>query len=61
MHPDDTNVFAPNFINKYNNQPDNLHSMCLIDFASSCISKKANDLPIESDEIKNYTAPVSNV
>ena len=28
MHPDDTNVFASNIINKYENRPDNLHSMC---------------------------------
>ena len=28
MYPDDTNVFASNIINKYENRPDNLHSMC---------------------------------
>ena len=36
MHPDDADVFASN-IDKYKNQPNNLHSMCLADFASSCI------------------------
>ena len=25
MHPDDTNVFAPNTINKFKNRPDNQH------------------------------------
>ena len=35
--------------------------MCLADFASSYISKEANDLLIEADEIKSYTVPVSNI
>ena len=52
MHPYDTNVFASNIIDKRENQPDNLHSMCLADFASSYVTKKADDLPIEPDEIK---------
>ena len=43
------------------NQPDNLHSMCLADFASSYVSKKVGDLPIELAEIKSYTVPVSNI
>ena len=54
MHPDDTNVFASNVIDKYENQPDDLHSMCLADFASSYISNKADDLLIEPDEIKSF-------
>ena len=61
MHPDDTNVFASNIIDKYENWPDNLHSMCLADFASSYVSKKVDDLSIALDEIKSYTVPVSNV
>ena len=61
MHPDDTNVFASNIIDKYENRPDNLHSMCLADFTSSYISKKAEDLPIEPDEIKSYTVPVCSI
>ena len=35
--------------------------MCLADFASSYVSKKTNDFPIESDQIKSYTVPVSNI
>lgn len=31
------------------------HSLCLADFASSCVSKKAIDVPIELDDIKSYT------
>ena len=61
MHPDDTNIFASNIIDKYENWPDNLHSMCLADFASSYVSKKVDDLSIEPDEIKSYTVPVSNI
>ena len=55
MHPDDTNVFAPNIIDKYENRPDHLHSMPLADFASSYVSKNADDLVIEPSEIKSYT------
>ena len=61
MHPDDTNVFASNIIDKYEDRPDNLHSMCLAYFASSYVNKKVDDLPIEPDEIKSYTVPVSNI
>ena len=61
MRPDDTNVFVSNIIDKYENRPDNLHSMFLADFVSSYISKKTDDLPIEPDEIKIYTVPVSNI
>ena len=60
MHPDDTNVFASSIIDKYENQPANLHSLCLADFASSYIRKKVDDLPSEPDEIKSYTVPVIN-
>ena len=61
MHLDDTNVFAFNIMDKYENRQDNLHSMCLADFASSYVTKKADDLPIEANEIKSYTVPVSNI
>ena len=61
MHPHNANVFASNIIDKYENRPDNLHSMCLADFASSYVSKRTDDLPIESDETKSYTVPVTNI
>ena len=35
--------------------------MCLADVASSYVSEKAGDVPIEPDEIKSYTVPVSNI
>ena len=35
--------------------------MCLADFASSYLSKKVDDLPIELDEIKRYIILVSNI
>ena len=60
MHPDDADVFPSKIIDKYKNRPDNLHSMCSADFASSYVSRKIN-VPIEPDEIKCYTVPVSNV
>ena len=49
MHPDDTNVLESNNIDKYQNWTDNLHSMCSADFASSHVSKKADDVLIEPD------------
>ena len=61
MHRDDINVFACNIIDKYENRPDNLHSMCLADFASSYVSKKVDDLPIALNEIRSYTISVSNI
>ena len=61
MHPEDTNVLASNIIDKYENQPDDLHSLCLADFGSNYVSKKSDNLPIESDDIKSYTVPVSNI
>ena len=61
MHPDDTKIFASNIIDKYGNLPDNLHSVCLADFASSYVTKKVDDLPVERDEINSCTVPVSNI
>ena len=55
MHPDDKNVFASNIIDKYENQPYNIHSMYLADFTSSYVTKKVDGLPIEPGEIKSYT------
>ena len=55
------NVLASNIIDKYKSRPDNQHSTYLADFASSFVTKKAGDLPIEHDEIKSYTVPLSNI
>ena len=60
MHPEDTNVFASNIIDKYENRPDDLHSLCLADFASNYVSK-TSDVAVETDDIKSYTVPVSNI
>ena len=35
--------------------------MCLADFASSCVSKKARDVEIEPHNIINFTLLVSNI
>ena len=35
--------------------------MWLADFASCYVSQKSDDMPIESDEIKSYTVPVSSI
>ena len=47
MLPDDTNVFASNSSDKYENRLDNLYSMCLAYFASSYVIKMTDDLIIE--------------
>ena len=61
MHHDDTNVFASNIIDNYENRLDKLHSMCLADFTFNYVSKKADHLPKDPDEIRSYTVPVSNI
>ena len=60
MHPEDTNVFASNIIDNHENRPDDLHSLCLADFASNYVSK-TSDVAVETDDIKSYTVPVSNI
>ena len=47
MLPDDTNVFASNSSDKYENRLDNLYSMYLAYFASSYVIKMTDDLIIE--------------
>lgn len=61
MHPDDTNTLASKVVDKCKSRPDNLHSMCLVDFASSYVSKKDGDVPIKPDEMKSYIVPVSDI
>ena len=40
MHPEDTNMCASNILDKYENRPDDLHSLCLADFASNYSQQK---------------------
>ena len=47
MCPGDTNIFAFNIVDKDGNEWDNIHPMCLADFPSNYVSKKADDLPIK--------------
>ena len=61
IHREDTNVFASNIIDKYENRLDDQHSLCLADFASNYVSKKSGDVPVDSDDIKGYTVPVSMI
>ena len=46
---------------RYGNGPDGLGDLCLADFASSYISEKAVDIKVESKDVGNYTAPVSDL
>ena len=61
MHPDDTNVFASDIIDKCENWPDNLNSVCLADLASRYVCEKTDYLPTEPNEIKSCTVPLSNI
>ena len=61
IYTDDTNVFTSIITDKYENWPDYIHSMCLADFASSYVSKKARDVEIEPHNIINFTLLVSNI
>ena len=61
MHPEDTDVFASNILDKYENRPDELNSMCLADFACNYVNKKVADMKLEPDDIKSYTIPVSGI
>ena len=61
MHPEDTSVFASNIIDKYKNWPFDLQSLWFADFVSNYVSKKSDDVPVESDEIKSYLIPVSSI
>ena len=54
-------MFTSNVIDRYRNRPNNLHLMRLADFASIYVSKMAGDVPVEPNEIKSYTFPVSNI
>ena len=61
MYPGYTNVFVFSIIDKYENGWDNLHPMCLADFASNYVSKKADDLLIELFKSKALPHPISNI
>lgn len=60
MHPCDINVSTAN-IDKYKNWLDDQQSLCLADFTSSCVGKKASDVSIELHDIRSYTVSVSNI
>ena len=60
MNHDDTNVYASSILDKYENRPNQLEGMCLADFATNYVNKKA-DLQVEPEDIKSYTEPVSGI
>ena len=60
MDPEDTNVYATNIIERYANRPDDLESLCYADFATNYINIKVDE-NLESDDIENYTTPVSSI
>ena len=53
MHPDDLIYLHLILSTNFKNRADNLHLICLADFASSYVSKREDDLPLEPDKIKS--------
>ena len=61
MDEEDTNVFAPSLLDKYENRPSHpdFVQMCYADFAANYISTKV--VKVESDDIKSYSVPVGSI
>ena len=60
MDPNDTNVFAPNLLDRYENRPDSLNNMCLADFAANYISEKVK-VKLDPDDVEAYTNPITEI
>ena len=54
INASDTNIYASGILDRYENRPDDLNDLCLADFASSYISKKAVDITVEFEDLNNY-------
>ena len=62
MDPEDTNVYASNIIEKYENRPDDLGQMCLADFVSNYdYPNKSYNSTEDCDDIESYTVPVTTI
>ena len=59
MHPEDTNVFANEIIEKCVNRPHDLENECYADFSTGYAKVNAQDV-MKDDDIENYTTPFSN-
>ena len=59
MSPNDASIYALNIFSRYENCPHDL-DLCLVDFASSHIIIKAVHVTVESEDLENYTLPVSD-
>ena len=59
MDAEDTNAYALNLLDKYENRPDELEQMCLADFCTNYISTKARQATPE--DIESYTEAVSGI
>ena len=63
MDPDDPNIYCLNILDKYANRPDHpltMNYMCLADFATNYVHQKDYEPELDSDDIRQYTTPVSS-
>ena len=60
MDPDDTKVYATNILGKYKNRPDELESMCFVDFFGNYVSEKG-DIKYDAVDLQSYTAEVQDL
>ena len=56
----DTNIYALGILDRYENRLDDLNVLCLADFVSSYISKKAVDIAVEFVDLNNYILSVTD-
>ena len=59
MDPEDTSIYAPKIIEKYENCPDDLDDMCVADFTGIYIYGKA-DINYEPDD-RSYIKLVADI
>ena len=56
----DTNIYAIGILDRYENRLDDLNVLCLADFVSSYIRKKAVDIAVEFVDLNNYILSVTD-
>ena len=56
----DTNIYPLGILDRYDNRLDDLNVLCLADFVSSYISKKAVDIAVEFVDLNNYILSVTD-
>ena len=58
INANDTNIYALGILDRYESRPDDLNDLCLADFASSYIIKRAVDITVEFENLNNFVLSV---